>query len=586
MRITGKCKVLPMLLVLTLLLTGCTSAPTNSLTTGSIPTATAEDAAPESTPEPIPESSFDFAPDASEQRPMRSVTATINLADDNITIKGPGARAQGSTLTITADGVYELTGTLSHGQVIVEAPDAAKVELVLSGVDITAGENAAIYCKSAGDLIITLTEGTRNTLTDSSEFSYADMASEEPNGALFSKCDLNIGGKGWLTVNASFRHGISGKDDLVIEGGGFVVNAAMDAIRATDSVTVKEGSFNLTASGDGFQASKADDPTKGWALFEGGSYVIRACSDGFQAQTDLTITGGNFDIVTEGTPAGESDSQKGLKAANILTVEDGHFHIISRDDAVHSDVDAVINGGTFYIETKDDGIHANRNLYINGGEINIPTCYEGFEGTIIEVNGGKSFIDASNDAISAAAGTTEAQNWSSRGGNPNVQAWFNGGEVEAVSGGDTVDSNGNIYVTGGTLRLSAPPWPDYEGSLLCNGDVTITGGTIASVGCMGVNVYWDQQPILWVSHKNELSKGTVLSLRDEAGKSIVELTTRDDAVQSVYTSPELQAGSTYALYINDVKKIEVTLSNGMNVTGDDGGAFTGGYSRGNMASYR
>lgn len=574
MYMTGKSKVLSMLLLLTLLLTGCTSAPANSLTAGSMPTATAEDAAPES------------APDASEKRPVRAVTATIALADDNITIKGPGARAQGSTLTITADGVYELTGTLTHGQVIVEAPDAAKVELVLSGVDITASENAAIYCKSADDLIITLTEGTRNTLTDSGKFSYTDTLNEEPNGTLFSKCDLNIGGKGWLTVNASFRHGISCKDDLLIEGGGFVVNAAMDAIRATDSITVKEGSFNLTASGDGFQASKADDPTKGWALFEGGSYVIRACSDGVQAQTELTIKGGNFDIVTEGTPAGGSNSQKGLKAANILTVEDGTFRIISRDDAVHADVDAVINGGTFYIETRDDGIHANRKLYINGGVIDIPVCYEGFEGTVIEVNGGRSFIDASNDAVSAAAGTPEANTFSGRGGNSHVQAWFNGGELEAVAGGDVVDSNGNIYVTGGTLRLSAPPWPDYEGSLLCNGDVTISGGTIASVGCMGVNVYWAEQPILWVSHTSELPCGTVLSLRDEAGKRIVELTTRDDAVQSVFTSPELLAGSTYALYIDDVKKIEVTLNSGMNVTGDDGGAFTGGYSRGNMGNYR
>lgn len=83
----------------------------------------------------------------------------------------------------------------------------------------------------------------------------------------------------------------------------------------------------------------------------------------------------------------------------------------------------------------------------------IPVCYEGFEGTIIEVNGGKSFIDASNDAVSAAAGTPESEGFSGRGGNPDVQVWFNGGEVEAVSGGDTVDSNGNIYVTGSTLDV-------------------------------------------------------------------------------------------------------------------------------------
>lgn len=111
-------------------------------------------------------------------------------------------------------------------------------------------------------------------------------------------------------------------------------------------------------------------------------------------------------------------------------------------------------------------------------------CYEGFEGTVIEINGGKSYIKASNDAVSAAAGIPESEAFEGRGGNPYVQVWINGGELEASAGGDVVDSNGNIYVNGGKLRLSAPPYPDYEGSLLCNGDVTISGGNIASVGCM------------------------------------------------------------------------------------------------------
>lgn len=46
---------------------------------------------------------------------------------------------------------------------------------------------------------------------------------------------------------------------------------------------------------------------------------------------------------------GESDSQKGLKAGTLLTVDNGDFHIIAKDDAVHSDIDTKINGGTFYI---------------------------------------------------------------------------------------------------------------------------------------------------------------------------------------------------------------------------------------------
>lgn len=103
---------------------------------------------------------------------------------------------------------------------------------------------------------------------------------------------------------------------------------------------------------------------------------------------------------------------------------------------------------------------------------------------------------------------------------------------------------------------------------------------------MGVNVYWGEQPILWVSHSNELPSGTVLSLRDSTGNTITELTTLSDAVQSVFTSPALTAGETYSLFIDDVKQLDVTLGSGMNAIGDDGGSFTGGYSRGNMAEYR
>lgn len=518
--------------------------------------------------------------DVSFNRPARPVTTTVTLTEGDIKIEGYGASAKGSTLTISADGVYEVSGTLSDGQIIINAPDTAIVELVLSGVNISNSKNSAIYCKNCDDFIITLTENTQNILNDAKSYTYDDVVNQEPNAALFSKTDMYIGGSGWLIVNANFNHGISSKDDLVIEGGGYIVTSAADAIRGKDSLVILDGKFELNAGGDGLQASGIEGAELGYAQIVNGEYTIKACGDAIQAETTLIVSGGTFDITTEGTPAGESDSQKGLKAGTLLIVENGTFKIISKDDAIHSNVDTKIENGTFHIETGDDGIHANRNLYINGGDINILKCYEGFEGTIIEVNGGKSFINASNDAIGAAAGTPEAKKFSGRGGNPNVQVWFNGGEVEAVSGGDTVDSNGNIYVTGGTLRLSSPPYPDYEGSLLCNGDVTISGGNLAAVGCMGVNVYCEEQPVLWVSHVEWLPEGTVLTLKDESGNVLLEHTTRDDAVQSSYTSSDLKAGGKYALYIDGEKKIEVTLKSGMNTTGDDGGEFRGGYRRG------
>ena len=111
-------------------------------------------------------------PDSSVERPTRPVTATVILTDDNIKIEGSGANARGSILTISADGVYESSGTLSDGQIIIDAPNKAIVELVLSGVDISNSTNAAIYCKNCDDLIITLAENTQNVLSDADHYTY------------------------------------------------------------------------------------------------------------------------------------------------------------------------------------------------------------------------------------------------------------------------------------------------------------------------------------------------------------------------------------------------------------------------------
>ena len=51
--------------------------------------------------------------------------------------------AQSGTLTITAEGIYVLTGTM-NGQVRVAVPEDAKVQLVLSNAHISSGSAAAI----------------------------------------------------------------------------------------------------------------------------------------------------------------------------------------------------------------------------------------------------------------------------------------------------------------------------------------------------------------------------------------------------------------------------------------------------------
>ena len=54
----------------------------------------------------------------------------------------------GSTVTITAAGTYRLSGTLTDGQVVVNAPDA-EVKIILDDATIASSTTAALAATEA-----------------------------------------------------------------------------------------------------------------------------------------------------------------------------------------------------------------------------------------------------------------------------------------------------------------------------------------------------------------------------------------------------------------------------------------------------
>ena len=78
---------------------------------------------------------------------LEAVKITLNKT--TATVSGSGAKADGSTITITEEGVYVVSGTLEDGQIIVDASDSDKVQIVLDGVHINCETNAAIYVREA-----------------------------------------------------------------------------------------------------------------------------------------------------------------------------------------------------------------------------------------------------------------------------------------------------------------------------------------------------------------------------------------------------------------------------------------------------
>ncbi|MBB6731600.1 carbohydrate-binding domain-containing protein, partial [Cohnella zeiphila] len=232
----------------------------------------------------------------------------IALGGTGATVDGSGATAEGGVVTIADAGTYVVSGQSSDGQIVIDVPEDAVVHLVLNGVQISNDDGPALYVKEADKVIVTLQDGTDNTVADGA--TYADTSEDAPTAALYSKGDLTINGTGKLTVQGNSNDGIASKDDLKLMSGTIDIQAADDGMIGKDLVAVKDGTVTIDAGGDGIKSTNDADADKGNVAIAGGTFHITAENDGFQAASSLLIDGGTFDIVTGGGSANSTKTHE------------------------------------------------------------------------------------------------------------------------------------------------------------------------------------------------------------------------------------------------------------------------------------
>lgn len=424
----------------------------------------------------------------------------IELAGGTAQVTGSGAEVSGSTVTISKTGVYILSGTLTDGQVIIDAEKSDKIQLVLDGVDIASQTSAAIYAKKADKVLITLAPGSENMLKNGGE--YIAIDDNAIDSVIFSKADLTLNGTGSLTVEAKAGHGIVSKDDLIIGGGTYTVTAAENGITGKDTVAVAAGSVRITSTEDGLRAKNSDDASLGNCVIAGGDIVVESGEDAISATGTLHISGGSFRLTTGGgskavtMKTGDSmggwfggrtqteqteeasASTKGLKSDGNLTVTGGTFLLDTADDAVHTGGDLRITGGEWTVSSGDDGFHADGNVTIQNGSFTISYCYEGIEGQNVTIDGGSFDIEAKDDGINAAGGMDGSGDFRAPGMAGNNAIVINGGTIQIVSDGDSLDSNGSITLNGGTLNLTCNG--NGNTAVDCDGNYTNNGADITT----------------------------------------------------------------------------------------------------------
>ena len=304
-----------------------------------------------------------------EQEPDLDQAVTLTVSD-------------GKTLTVTEAGVYLVQGSAREATILVDAPDDAKVQLVLDGVSITNTDFPAIYVKSADKVFVTTIADSSLSVTGS----FQSDGDTNTDGVIFSRDDLTLNGTAKLTISST-DNGVVSKDDLKITGGSYEITASSKCFEANDSIRVAGGSFTLKAGTDAFHAENDEDQSLGNIYILGGEISISAGDDGIHANTLLQIEGGSVTV-----KAGE-----GLEATYVL-INGGTIDITASDDGINAAWKSTaytptveINGGELTIAMgagDTDGIDSNGNLIITGGTISI-TGSSGFDfdGTVSFTDG-------------------------------------------------------------------------------------------------------------------------------------------------------------------------------------------------------
>ena len=499
-----------------------------------------------------------------------SKATRIALSDGGTTVTGDGATVSGNTVTITTAGTYLISGTLSEGQIKVEANEADKVQLVLSGATVTSANSAALHVAKADKVFLTLADGSENTLATSGAYAAADDSAID--GAVFSRSDLTVNGGGSLAVSSAEGNGIVCKDGLVLASGTATVTAAKHAIQANDSVRIAGGSYTLHAGTDGIHAKNDEDSKLGYIYVAGGSLDITAESDGFDANYVLRVDGGTITV---------SAGDDGLHAESDLTINGGDIIVTKSNEGLEG-ARVTIAGGTQDVAASDDGVNASgdpndsdssSDTDDDSSKNNAPGSDRPGTSGGGQMTGGQEppAQDQGGGGDSAppqgrqggqgdSAPPQEGKGGMTAGADESAYLLITGGTLTVKADGDGLDSNGALEVSGGEVYVSGPT-SDGD-SAIDYGDgstATITGGTVVALGSTGMAEGFGNsstQGSMLVSASG--NTGDTVTLSDSSGKVLCSYVAQKSFACVLVSAPGVEQGKTYTLKVGS-NSIDVTL---------------------------
>lgn len=274
--------------------------------------------------------------------PNTTGATTIELMGSGAKVTGNGAYYANGTLTIAYAGTYVISGQLD-GNVLVKADGDDKIWLVLDGVTINSEDSAGIIIEQADKVFLNLRENSTNSIICGEQ--YTEKAVKDGvDGAIFSRDNLTINGKGSLNVVGNYKHGIVCNDTLKITGGSITVSAKEDGLHANDNIRYRNAKLTISAGDDGITVS--NDKNEGDFYIESGKITVTECYEGLEA-VNIIVKGGDINIKC----SDDGFNAKGTGTDKGIFIYDGNITILNNTGR-----DA-------------DGIDSNGSLYIYGGNV-------------------------------------------------------------------------------------------------------------------------------------------------------------------------------------------------------------------------
>lgn len=468
-------------------------------------------------------------------------STVVTLEESNIIIEGTGATEAEGVLTIDAAGTYVISGSLTKGQIVVDATEEDNVQLVLNGVSLENSETAPIYVASAKNVYLTLAEGTINQIVDSRVAAVEETTDEtDLSAAIYSKSDLFVNGSGTLTVTGGYKDGITSKDDLKIVDGTISVTASDDGLVGKDSVCVRAGNLTLETGGDGIKSTNTEDTSKGNVIIDGGTLQISAGSDGLESVHVLVVNAGNITV---------SQSEEGLESLNIV-INDGVVDVTSSDDGINiSDSTVTADAATGEMPADENpGTAPTGEMPADGTAPAAPTGEMPSDKTAHAggMGGGKMRPE---DAVSGNAVKDVKQDGKMGGGGADFTAidgalLINGGTITVQAQGDGLDSNGDIQINAGNIIVYGPT-NSGNGALDYNGVCEINGGVFFLTGSVGMEQSVSDtsaQKMIAVNLEQAVEAGSEITFSDGEGNALYSFTTEKACQYLALCAPECVTG--------------------------------------------